>query len=425
MKQYGLIGEKLTHSYSVDLHHLLGDYPYRLISLARSELDGFLKTGAFDGLNVTIPYKQAVMPYCGELSETARRVGSVNTLLRRADGSLYGDNTDVYGFTRLAQSAGVDFKGEKTLVLGSGGTSLTACYVIREAGGLPVVVSREGENNYQNLDRHRDAAYLVNATPVGMYPHTEAAPLSLDALPNLRGVLDVIYNPLRTRLMQQAADRRIPCASGMKMLVYQGVRASELFTGERLDPQRVARAEGALRQKHMNLVLTGMPGCGKTTVGKALQRLIGLPLIDLDREIALRAGMSIPEIFKAEGESGFRLRESQCVAEYGRQSGHILATGGGAVVNPLNREALRLNGFVVHLTRPLERLATGGRPLSRDREALSRLWQEREPLYRACADATIPNETTPEACARAIWEAMNETVRFERPQPEHAGRAGA
>lgn len=414
MKHYGLIGERLVHSYSQTLHGLLADYDYRLMPMLSEALDGLMTARDFDGLNVTIPYKKAVMPYCSQLSETARRIGSVNTIVRRGDGSLYGDNTDAYGFLVLAQSAGIDFSGRKTLVLGSGGTSLTACDVICQQGGEAVVISRQGENTYDDLEKHSDAAFLVNTTPVGMYPDTDASPVELSRLPNLKGVLDVIYNPLRSRLLQQAAVLGLLNGGGLKMLVYQAVRACELFTGESVPKERAVQAEAALRRSAMNLVLVGMPGCGKTTVGKELRRLSNMPLVDFDEEIAKAAGMTIPEIFAREGEAGFRQRESELITRFGREKGKILVTGGGAIKQALNREHLRLNGFVAFITRGLDELPTAGRPLSQNRANLEKLWRERQPLYANCADITVSNETAPAACAGEIWEAMNEALRAER-----------
>lgn len=417
MKHYGLIGEKLGHSYSKTLHALLADYSYELLALAPDALEGFLRSRTLDGFNVTIPYKQAVMPYCAELSETARRIGSVNTVVRRADGSLYGDNTDAYGFAMMAKRAGIDFTGRKTLVLGSGGTGLTACDAVRSAGGTPVVISRHGENRYDNLEKHADAAFVVNATPVGMHPNTDASPVDLRRLPQLRGVLDVIYNPLRTRLLLQAAELGIPCACGLGMLVYQAVRACELFTGEAVAPERAEGAEAALRKAALNLVLVGMPGCGKSTVGRELKRLTGMPLADIDAEIERAAGKSIPAIFQAEGEAGFRAREAEQLARFAAGNGQIIVTGGGAVLSAANRERLRCNGYAVHLTRALEQLSTKGRPLSQSAERLSEMQREREPLYAACADATVANQTTPAECARVILEGFDEALCAQRAEP--------
>ena len=417
MKRYGLLGQRLGHSYSPQLHALLADYSYDLWPTAPQDVPALMRGRDFDGMNVTIPYKQAVMPYLDELGDAARRVGCVNTVVRQPDGTLYGDNTDVYGFSMMAQRAGADFAGVKTLVLGSGGASLTACDAVRTAGGVPVVISRRGEDSYENIQKHADAAYVINATPVGMYPDTDASPLDLRRLPNLRGVLDMIYNPLRTRLLQQAQELGIPCQNGLVMLVYQAVRACELFTGKPVSPDRARAAEAALRAQAMNLVLVGMPGCGKSAIGRLMHARLGLPLVDIDAEIVREAGTDIEAIFRAEGESGFRARESALISRCAAQGGRILVTGGGAVKSPLNCQRLRQNGLVIHLTRELGRLATRGRPLSQGADALGALWRERAPLYAACADAEVSNNTTREDCAKRVEECYREAICDKRPQP--------
>lgn len=410
MKRFGLIGERLSHSYSKMLHELLADYSYDLWPMPPERLDGFMKSGGFDGMNVTIPYKQRVIPYLSEMGETALHIGSVNTIVKRPDGTLFGDNTDAYGMREMARRAGIVFRGQKTLILGSGGTSLTARAVVEADGGRAVVISRGGSNTYDTLEKHADAAYLINTTPVGMYPNTGAAAVDLTRLPGLRGVMDVIYNPLRTRLLQQAQALGIPCEGGLCMLVYQAVRACELFTGAPVALEKAQAAEKALRRQVMNLVLVGMPGSGKSTLGSLLAKRLKLPLCDLDKEIEKEAGMSIPDIFAREGEDGFRRREAELTARYGREGGRILVTGGGVVKNPLNRENLRLNGLVVHIMRDVDALPMNGRPLSTGRERLKAMWQERAPLYAACADVAVSNNQQPDACARAIEEAYNEAL---------------
>ncbi|MBQ7866983.1 MAG: shikimate kinase [Clostridia bacterium] len=411
MKHFGLIGERLGHSHSKTLHGYLADYSYELWPMPRDAVDGFLKTAEFDGMNVTIPYKQTVIPYLAEMGETARRVGCVNTIVKRSDGTLYGDNTDVYGMSVMAARAGINFAGKKTLILGSGGTSLTAQAVVRAAGGEAVVISRYGENNYENLEKHADADYLINTTPVGMYPNVDASPVDLKRLPCLKGVLDVIYNPLRTKLLQQAQQLGIPHQGGLCMLVYQAVRACELFAGETVSVQRAQAAEMALRKSVTNLVLVGMPGCGKSTIGAKLAQTLDMPLVDLDEEIVRTAGMSIPEIFRTEGEAGFREREAEQVKRFGSEGGRVLVTGGGAIKREDNRAHLQMNGFVVQLKRSLDALPMDGRPLSKDRQALENMWQERAPLYAACADQIIENDSTIDACVQAIKEAFDEALR--------------
>lgn len=413
MKQFGLIGERLGHSHSKTLHALLADYAYDLWPMPPERLDGWMKwlrDGAFDGMNVTIPYKKAVMPYLDEVGETARRIGCVNTVVRREGGALYGDNTDAYGMSVMARRAGIDFSGRKTLVLGSGGTSLTACDVVRRSGGEVIVISRSGENNYANLDRHRDADYLINTTPVGMYPHWDEQPVDLSLFPHLRGVLDVIYNPLRTHLLLQAERLGIPCEGGLSMLIHQAVRACELFTGAPVSADRVRGAERALRRSVTNLVLVGMPGCGKSTVGALLSRMLDMPLHDLDAEIEAAAGCTIPQIFEREGEVGFRAREAEQLRRFASVGGSVLVTGGGAVKSAENRLLLRMNGVVFHITRDLALLPTAGRPLSQSRARLAELWQERKALYADCADICISNDASPETCADAIKEAFDEAL---------------
>ena len=409
--KFGLIGERLGHSYSKVLHGLLADYRYDLLPMPPEAVPGFMQARELDGLNVTIPYKQTVIPFLAEMSDIAREIGSVNTVIKRADGTLYGDNTDAYGFRKLCEAIRMDCAGRKVLVLGSGGTSRTACCVVRRMGGTPVVISRHGENNYDNLHLHKDAAYLINTTPVGMYPNVDAAPVDLAAFPALRGVVDVIYNPMRTRLVQQAEELGIPATGGLRMLVYQAVRASEQFTGQDISPEAATEAEAALRASSLNLVLVGMPGCGKTTVGDELARLLQREAIDIDAEIVRESGKSIPEIFVKDGEAAFRELEARIIARYSKETGRILLTGGGAVLRQDNRQNLKQNGFVVHLTRNIGLLAMDGRPLSKDRATLETLWQQRQPLYQACADRVIPNETTPLQCAEKIQEAWNETLR--------------
>ena len=325
----GLIGEKLGHSHSKTLHGLLADYRYDLIELAPEELGPFLKKGEFDGLNVTIPYKQAVIPYLQKLSPTAQAIGSVNTIVRRPDGTLFGDNTDAYGLGVITGRAGMAFAGTKTLILGSGGTSKTARHVVEAAGGEAVTVSRTGETNYENLERHADAAWLINATPVGMYPRAQAAPVDLARLTNLRGVADVIYNPLRTRLLQQARALGIPCEGGLTMLTYQAVRACERFTGRPVPAERAREAERALRRAVTGLALVGMPGAGKSTVGALAAARLGMPFVDLDGEIEKAAGMPIPRIFETEGEAGFRRRETEALRRVALVGGQVIAAGGG------------------------------------------------------------------------------------------------
>ena len=408
--RYGLIGEKLGHSHSPRLHALLGDEGYAPMPIARDALDAFLTAREFDGLNITIPYKRDVIPYCAELSDTAREIGSVNTIVKRKDGLLFGDNTDAFGFAKMAESAGICFRGQKALVLGSGGTSLTACHVIRAEGGEAVVISRGGVDDYGHLDRHGDATIVVNATPVGMYPNVDASPVDLARFPKLCGVLDVVYNPLRTRLLLQAETLGIPHAGGLTMLVWQAVRARELFD-DRLITNEHARAAGRiLRREVSNLVLVGMPGSGKTVIGVRCAKALNRLLIDTDQEVVKRAGKTISQIFETEGEDAFRAMEAEVIAEFGKRSGLVLSTGGGAVLREENRQNLKMNGVVVRLMRPLEKLTMNGRPLSKGRDALRHMEKERAPFYRDSADVTVMNDRAIADCVHKVLEGYDEAL---------------
>ena len=406
MKRCGLLGERLGHSYSPAIHAMLGDYEYRLYECPRDKLGDFLEARDFDGLNVTIPYKKAVLPYCAELSPMAAAIGSVNTLLRRPDGSLYGDNTDAFGFESLLRHAGLDPAGRKCLVLGSGGASATVQAVLRQLGaGSVTVISRGGEDNYGNLSRHRDAELLVNTTPVGMYPGNGLAPVDLTAFPGCRGVVDLIYNPARTALLLQAGRLGIPCAGGLWMLAAQAKRASELFTGSAIPDDVIPRVTAALRRETENVILIGMPGSGKTTVAMALAEKLRRPVLDSDAAVAETAGIPIPAIFEREGEAGFRRRETAALAELGKRGGIILATGGGSVTRPENYDLLRQNGTILWLQRDITKLPTDGRPISQSRD-LSGLLRERTPAYTRFADYIIDNNGTVEETLCRILEVL-------------------
>ena len=406
MKRCGLLGERLGHSYSPAIHAMLGDYEYRLYECPRDKLGDFLKARDFDGLNVTIPYKKAVLPYCAELSPMAAAIGSVNTLLRRPDGSLYGDNTDAFGFESLLRHAGLGPAGRKCLVLGSGGASATVQAVLRQLGaGSVTVISRGGEDNYGNLSRHRDAELLVNTTPVGMYPGNGLAPVDLTAFPGCRGVVDLIYNPARTALLLQAGRLGIPCAGGLWMLAAQAKRASELFTGSAIPDDIIPCITAALRRETENVILIGMPGSGKTTVAMALAEKLRRPVLDSDAAVAETAGIPIPEIFEREGEAGFRRRETAALAELGKRGGIILATGGGSVTRPENYDLLRQNGTILWLQRDITKLPTDGRPISQSRD-LSGLLRERTPAYTRFADYIIDNNGTVEETLCRILEVL-------------------
>ena len=400
--KFGLIGEVLGHSYSKKIHDALGLYEYDLLPTPPEKLESVLGDAAYGGFNVTIPYKRAVIPFCADLSPGARAIGSVNTLLRGADGRLTGHNTDLPGFLAMLSRAEIGLTGKKVAVLGSGGTSLTARAACAALGAREtVVVSRTGETRYDTPERYRDAEVLVNTTPLGMFPNTAAAPVDLLGFSRLEAVADVIYNPLRTRLVQQARALGVKAVSGLYMLTAQAVGAAELFTKSRLTGQ-AERSYTALRLEIENIVLIGMPGCGKTAVGMALAALTGRELLDTDALVAAAAQKSIPAIFAESGETAFRALEREAVAAASRRAGVIISTGGGAPLLPENQAALRENGRVYLLSR--QTLATDGRPLSGDAAALRRMALLRGPFYAACADARIKNDARPEDAARAILE---------------------
>ena len=405
MLRCGLLGRKLSHSYSPQIHKELAGYEYKLYEKEPEELEAFLRSKTFDGLNVTIPYKKAVMPLLDEISPEAAAIGSVNTIVNR-DGKRTGYNTDAFGFAWMLQKSGVTVEGKKALVFGSGGASATVQYVLRSLGASPVVViSRAGEDNYQNLKKHRDAKILVNATPVGMYPGNGESPVDLSIFDAVDGVLDVVYNPARTALMLQAEALSIPHASGLSMLVAQAKKACEYFTGEPVSDTEIGRIEKLLSHQMENIVLIGMPGCGKSSIGRALAETLGRPFIDADTEIVKRAGCPIPEIFASGGEPAFRKIESEVLADLGKQSGQVLATGGGCITRPENYPSLHQNGRIVWLTRPLELLPTDGRPMSQA-NPLETLWKTRKALYEQFSDVQIANDRTIADCVKAIQEAL-------------------
>ena len=404
MKRYGLLGEKLGHSYSPQIHGALADYPYDLYEVSPDKLGEFLTTTPLAGMNVTIPYKKAVLDYCAGLSDAARKIGSVNTLVRRENG-WYGDNTDYYGFCHMVRVSGIDIAGKKALVLGNGGVSLTVQQALADLGAAQVVViSRRGEDNYENLDRHSDAKVIVNTTPVGMYPNNGQSVVSLARFGDLCGVLDLIYNPDRTALLLQAQERGIPAMGGLVMLVAQAKRAAELFTGMSIDDAKIAAITRQLQNQMLNVVLVGMPGCGKSTVGRQLAEKLGRPFYDADEVLTERAGCSIPEIFRNGGEAAFRELEHQVLVDLGKLSGAVIATGGGCVTRRENYAPLHQNGRIFWLQRDLEKLPTDGRPISQSTTAQA-LYQARKPLYEAFSDTVVDNNAgRGDAAARILEE---------------------
>lgn len=403
----GLIGRKLGHSYSCQIHHAIADYSYDLWELEPEQLAPFLQKGDFAGVNVTIPYKQQVIPYLDDLSDTARAIGAVNTIVNRS-GRLYGDNTDLAGMIALIRRLGLELHGKKVLILGTGGTSKTARAAAQQLGAAEVYrLSRSGREDavtYEEARRlHGDAAVLINTTPCGMYPAVEDCPLDPADFPRLEGVVDAVYNPLRTNLVLAARGRGIPAQGGLYMLAAQAVYAGALFRGCQAAQADIDLAYRTVLRQVENIVLIGMPSAGKTTVGQLLARRTGKKFTDTDTLAEQRIGMTIADYFRTSGEEAFRAREQETVAEVSAAGGQIIATGGGAILRRENLTALRRNGLLVFLDRPIEQLtATVDRPLASDREALRRRYEERYALYRAAADVYIKNDGSPEEAADQI-----------------------
>lgn len=408
-RRYGLIGEKLSHSFSKAIHEQLADYQYELIELSPDQLADFMTQKDFTAINVTIPYKQAVIPYLDEIDERAAGIGAVNTIVNK-NGRLIGYNTDFDGVKALLDKNGTDVRGKTVLVLGTGGTCKTVTKVLEHLGaGKILPVSRSGKNGaitYSTALGREDVQIVFNTTPCGMYPHVEDEPIDLAAFPRLEAVFDAVYNPIATRLVQQGREMGLPADGGLYMLVTQAVRASELFLDKPAKPNATDRVYSNLLCEKRNIILTGMPGSGKSTVGKMLAKNSRKTLVDIDAEIERRAGRAICEIFEEKGEEAFRQMETELCREYGAKTGQIIATGGGTVLRDENVASLRQNGVLFFIDSPLENLQPGGgRPLSKNREALAKRYEERYHRYCSTADIIIRNDKTPCSAARKIREA--------------------
>ncbi|MBQ2714158.1 MAG: hypothetical protein IJF76_00815 [Clostridia bacterium] len=408
MAKYCLIGEKLGHSLSKDIHERFG-YDYDLVELGADEVESFVRGGEYDGFNVTIPYKKIVMEYLDYVDDTAKAIGAVNTVVRRS-GKTYGYNTDVLGMDYAMARANITLFGKKVMILGSGGTSLTARYLCKMRGAKDiVVVSRSGEVNYSNCYDY-DVDIVINTTPVGMYPKNGERVLDLAKFKNLSGVFDPIYNPLKTDIIIQAEERGLSYSNGLKMLVAQAKYAKDLFFQEEGSEDIIERVYSDLKKNFENVVLIGMPGCGKSTVGKKLALLLGKKFVDTDEEIVKRRGMSIPRIFEKFGEDDFRKTESEVISDFSKERGQILSLGGGAIKRAENVKCAKQNGVVVYIKRDLNELAQNGRPLSRDKNAVLALYEERKELYESSCDIEVLNDDTVDEVARKIVEELYENT---------------
>lgn len=410
----GCIGKKLTHSFSKEIHALLADYRYDLIELNEEQIAGFFEQRNFDAVNVTIPYKQTVIPYLDVVSDAAQRIGAVNTVVNRG-GRLFGYNTDYYGMKALLEKAGIAVNGKKVLILGTGGTSRTARVVARDLGAADIVlVSRRKSEHAVTYEeaagQHADAQVIINTTPCGMYPDCDASPIGLAAFAKLEGVIDAVYNPLCTRLILEAKKRGVRAEGGLYMLVMQAIVAAEKFLDKTIEKAEADRVFAQVLAERENIVLIGMPGSGKSTVGRILQKT-GLDFVDTDAEIEKRCGCAIRQLIERKGEAYFRDLEAEVVRDVSLESGRIIATGGGAVLRPENVKCLQQNGKLYFLNADLGRLrATGTRPLANTEEKIKKLYAERKDVYHAAADVMVPDMKTPEEEAAYIMQKRTEMI---------------
>lgn len=411
IRAYGCIAERLGHSFSKEIHRAIGDYSYELQELAPENVGAFLTRREFIGINVTIPYKETVIPYLDEIEDSARAIGAVNTIVNR-DGKLYGYNTDVCGMTALIRRQGISLRDKKVLILGTGGTSKTAREVARRLGAREILpVSRSGKDGAitygEAVAHHADAGIILNTTPVGMFPNPDAKPLDLAPFARLEGLIDCVYNPLRTDLVREAIARGVPASGGLYMLVAQAVRAAELFFDATYPAEKTDEVYRAVLSEKENIVLIGMPASGKSTVGKLLAERLGFDFVDTDEEIVRTSGRSIPELFTSRGEAGFRDLEAAAIRDAGMKNHTVVATGGGAILRKENIEALRRNGRLFFLDRPLECLIpTADRPTASNAEMIAARYRERYPIYSSVADAVIRTgkDGTPEDAVGQILE---------------------
>ena len=393
--KYGLIGKPLGHSFSREIHALIADYDYRLFEIDEDELPRFFQERDFSGINVTIPYKQAVIPFMDEISDEAKKIGAVNTIVKK-EGKLFGFNTDFFGMRALIKSTGLDFENKTVLILGTGGTSKTAVEVSKSLGATEIVkVSRKKSSDTATYDeayeKYSGADVIINTTPVGMFPNADKTPVDIKKFKNLQGVIDAVYNPLRTNFVLDAESIGAKGLGGLYMLVAQAVYASALFLDKTADENVIDKTYARILKEKRNIVLCGMPSSGKTTVGKEIAKVFGKKFIDTDDVVVEKRKESISDIFEKYGEGEFRKEERLAIEELSKENGLVIATGGGAVLDENNVRALRRNGVILFLDRSLENLvATADRPLSKDKEKLKNLFEKRYDVYKSCADAVIP-----------------------------------
>lgn len=417
----GLVGGKLGHSFSKPIHEKLADYTYDLIPLTEEEFHEFFRKKEFDAVNVTIPYKEKVMQYCDVIDEKASAIHAVNTIVNR-DGKLYATNTDFAGLKQMIQHNGVEICGKVCCILGTGGTSKTAEAVLHDMGAEKIYIAGRNKTapviSYEDLEKYQEIQVFVNATSVGMYPNNEECLIDLKKFPNVEAVVDVIYNPLKTRICQQAEAMGLRAVNGLEMLVAQAKYAVEFFLDTEIADSETDRIVAEMKKNMMNLVLIGMPGCGKSTIGKKTAKEIGKKFVDLDKEIEKEAKRTIPEIFEKYGEERFRQIEKEVCARIAKEHGQVISCGGGIIKHPENMENLRQNGIVFHIRRNVNALSVGGdRPLSTSREKLREMERERMPLYQKYSDVEIQNNTIFKLAVQKVKEGYDEI--FDHKRTEH------
>ncbi len=404
-KKCGLLGEHLSHSFSPVIHNMIGDYSYKIFEVAPTELEAFVKNNDLDALNVTIPYKKSVIPFLDGISNEARSIGAVNLIVKK-DGKLFGHNTDYFGFSYMVDSAKVDLKGKKAVVLGKGGAAVTICAVLKDKGIGEIISVDKEDNNKEFLSKHSDATVIINATPVGMYPNNGISPTDLDIFPSCEAVLDIVYNPIRTALILQAEKKGITAICGLSMLVSQAVRGFEIFSETKAEDGIIENIIAKIARDTQNIILIGMPSCGKSTVGKLLSKPLCREFFDADAEFEKMHGITPENAINTLGEKVFRKMETETLKALGKLSGAVIATGGGAVTRKENYPLLHQNGITVYVKRDLNLLSTDGRPLSKAGK-LADLFEKRKTLYESFADISVENDTTPESTAEKIQKEID------------------
>ncbi len=406
--QYGLIGEKLGHSFSKDIHEKFGKYEYELVEIEKSALANFLTHKNFKGINVTIPYKESVIPYLDGISDQAKAIGAVNTVINR-DGKLYGYNTDYYGFNYMLERANISVEDKVVALLGTGGASKMALFALEEKGAKEiVVVSRKGEVNYETIKERKDIQVIVNATPMGMYPNNGECLINPQDFPKLEGIADMVYNPYVTELLFRGQELGVKTVNGLSMLVAQAKRACEIFTGEDLSFSLLEDVIKKIEKSTRNITLIGMPGSGKTTLGKIIAKELDREFFDADEQFEKKIGVSAGEFIELNGEKAFREKETEVLTDLLKQCKKVISTGGGAVKKDENRKNIRSNSIVVWVNRKIDNLATGGRPLSKDIDAVKKLYEERADLYASVCDIIIENDKDIKTAVNSLLTKLNE-----------------